>query len=78
MRVFATMAVATIFALAGCTGTPSAEQRAAAHNDLNPSGRPYTGPPGVLSSTPPSDDNLHRLYCHPEGPGTTCARNDSD
>ena len=78
MRVTAYLAIMAAFALAGCAGTPSAEQRAAAHDDLNPSGRPYVGPPGVLSSTPPADDNLHRLYCHPEGPGTSCARDGSD
>ena len=68
--------VSIVFALAlgACSGAPSAEQRAAANDDLNPSGRPYVGPPGVLSSAPPADDNLHRLYCHPEGLGTTCAR----
>ena len=59
--------------LAACSAKPSAEQRAA--TDLNPSGRPYAGPPGVLASTPPADTNFNRLYCHPEGQGTSCARN---
>jgi len=61
--------------LAGCSGQPpSAEQRNA--TDLNPSGRPYVGPRGVMSSMPPADTNPDRLFCHPEGPGTTCSRPD--
>ena len=74
MRILAAVSLVSAVLLSGCNGPPGAEQRLAAHNDLNPSGRPYSGPPGVLSSTPPADTNLDRLYCHPEGPGTTCAR----
>ena len=60
--------------LAGCSGPPpSAEQRSA--TDLNPSGRPYVGPPGIRSSFPPADTNtFDPLLCHPEGQGTVCNR----
>ena len=63
--------------LAGCSGPPpSAEQRRA--TNLNPSGRPYDGPPGIRSSFPPGDTNtFDPLYCHPEGPGSVCRRNGS-
>jgi len=61
--------------LAACTGAPpTAEQRAAARDDLNPSGRPYVGPPGILSSAPPSDPSFSPLRCHYEGPGEVCNR----
>lgn len=64
---------AVILLLASCSGPPpTADQRAA--TDLNPSGRPYDGPPGVPVSNPPADNNLSRLRCHPEGPGTVCDR----
>lgn len=73
MRVPAVLLIVTPLLLAGCSGRPpSAEQRNA--TDLNPSGRPYVGPRGVLSSTPPADTNRDRLFCRPDGPGTTCAR----
>ena len=75
MRALAVLPFACALMLAACSGTPSAEQRAAANNDLNPSGRPYVGPPGTLASTPPADTNLTPLYCHPEGLGAVCARN---
>ncbi len=74
MRVPAAFWIALALMLTGCSGPPTAEQRAAANNDLNQSGRPYVGPHGVLSSAPPADDNFHRLYCRPEGPGTICSR----
>ncbi len=61
--------------LAACTGKPpSAAQRAAAQDDLNPSGRPYVGPPGIISSAPPADSSFSPLRCHPEGPGEVCKR----
>lgn len=61
-------------ALAGCDGTPpTAEQHAA--TDLNPSGRPYVGPPGIRSSFPPSDVNtFNPVVCHLQGEGSVCAR----
>ena len=60
---------------AACSGLPPpARPQAATDDALNPSGRPYDGPRGVLSSNPPADNNAAGLYCHPEGPGTVCAR----
>ncbi len=66
-----------LLGLAQCAGAPrpSAEQRAAAADDLNPSGRPYDGPPGLRSSSPPADSSFTPLYCHPEPPGQVCTRN---
>lgn len=63
-----------VLLLAGCAGAPpTAEQRNA--TNLNPSGRPYDGPPGIRSSFPPADINTSDpLVCHPEGPGTVCKR----
>ena len=71
-------ALLALAALAGCSGPPpSAEQRNA--TNLNPSGRPYPGPPGIRSSFPPADINTNDpLVCHPEGPGTVCSRNRTD
>lgn len=59
--------------LAACSGTPpTPEQRAA--TDLNPSGRPYTGPT-LRASFPPADPDVSNpILCHPEGPGLECAR----
>ena len=67
-------ALLALAVLAGCSGPPpSAEQRSA--TNLNPSGRPYPGPPGIRSSFPPADINTtDPLVCHPEGPGTVCSR----
>ena len=64
--------------LAGCNGPPpSAEQRNA--TNLNPSGRPYPGPPGIRSSFPPADINTSDpLVCHPEGPGAVCSRSSNN
>ena len=75
MRVGARIAVLLALAtLAGCNGPPpSAEQRHA--TDLNPSGRPYVGPPGIRSSFPPGDVNtFDPLTCHLEGQGEVCGR----
>jgi hypothetical protein len=75
MRSIAPIAISSILLLGACSGNPpSAHQRAAARNDLNPSGRPYDGPPGVPVSNPPGDNNFDRLTCHPEGPGMVCGR----
>ncbi len=74
MRVAAVLCVLSTVLLAGCTGKPSAEQRLAAGNELNQSGRPYVVQPGPVSSFPPVDTNFDRLRCHPEGPGTVCER----
>jgi hypothetical protein len=60
--------------LTACTGTPSQEQRRSAQDDLNQSGRPYNGPPGIVSSAPPADSSSTPLRCHPEGPGEVCDR----
>lgn len=61
-------------ALAGCAGPkPDATQRAA--TDLNPSGRPYAGPPGIRIPNPQADLNVaDPLRCHPEGAGEVCSR----
>lgn len=65
----------TFSMLTGCSGRPpNADQRRAAQDELNPSGRPYDGPPGPMSSMPPTDNNSARLRCHPEGEGTVCGR----
>ncbi len=73
LRVLAVLAL--VPALGACSGRPpSAEQRAAAQDELNPSGRPYEGPAGILSSTPPADTNFTPLYCHLEQQGTVCTR----
>ena len=76
MRAHALFLPLCLVALASCAGgrPPSPEQRAAAADDLNPSGRPYAGPQ-VRSSFPPADSSLTPLYCHVEGPGTVCTRN---
>jgi hypothetical protein len=64
-----------VLVLSACSGPPpGADQRRAAQDDLNPSGRPYDGPPGVVTSGPPADNSGARLHCHPEGPGTVCSR----
>lgn len=61
--------------LTACSGPPpSADQRRAVNDDLNPSGRLYDGPRGVPISNPPADNGEQRLTCHPEGPGTVCDR----
>ncbi len=73
--VVAALAVAMVPTLSACSGRPpSAEQRAAAQDELNPSGRPYKGPAGTLSSMPPSDSNFTPLFCHQEQQGTVCTR----
>ena len=64
-----------VLLLASCSGSPPRADQGAA-TDLNPSGRPYIGPQGVPSSSPPVDNNLSRLACHPEGPGTVCSRDE--
>lgn len=64
-----------LWMLAACSGRPpSADQRRAAQDELNPSGKLYDGPPGPVSSMPPTDNNSARLRCHPEGEGTVCGR----
>jgi hypothetical protein len=63
--------------LTACTGTPSPDQRRAAQDDLNPSGRPYNGPPGIRASFPPGDSSFTPLRCHIEGPGEVCDRSDN-
>ncbi len=69
------MSLIVVSLLAACSGTPpSAAQRAAAQDELNPSGRPYVGPPGILSSGPPGDLSFSPLRCHLEGPGEVCNR----
>ena len=61
--------------LTACAGPPpGADQRRAANDDLNQSGRPYDGPKGVPVSNPPADNGDHRLTCHPEGAGSVCDR----
>ena len=75
LYVLAGLLVAVLPTLAACSGTPpSAEQRAAAQDELNPSGRPYQGPPGTLSSMPPADSNFTPLFCHQEQQGAVCTR----
>ena len=60
--------------LAACAGLPpSADQRRAAADDLNQSGRPYQGP-SIRTSSAPADPSGTPLYCHSEGPGTVCDR----
>ena len=72
------LAITIALALCACSGAPpTAEQRAAAADDLNPSGRPYDGPRGVRSSFPPADTSFSPLNCHIEGPGEVCARPDN-
>ncbi len=73
--VVAGLALAIAATLGACSGEPpTAEQRAAAQDELNPSGRPYDGPPGTLSSMPPADSNLTPLFCHQEQQGAVCTR----
>ena len=75
MRIRSILLAASALLLSACSGVPpSADQRRAANDDLNPSGRPYVGPPGTLSSTPPADNNATPLFCRQEGPGTVCSR----
>ena len=75
MRALAILSVASMLGLAACSGPPPGpDQRRAAQDELDPSGRPYDGPAGVVSSAPPADNTDARLYCHPEGNGTVCAR----
>ena len=60
--------------LAACAGMrPNADQRRAAADDLNQSGRPYQGP-SIRASSAPADPSGVPLYCHSEGPGTVCNR----
>ena len=76
-RLLAALALVPMLvsALGACSGRPpSADQRAAAQDELNPSGRPYRGPPGTLSSMPPADTNFTPLFCHQEQQGTVCTR----
>ena len=73
--MLAGLSVAVLPTLGACSGRPpSAEQRAAAQDELNPSGRPYRGPAGILSSAPPADTNFTPLYCRLEQQGTVCTR----
>ncbi len=75
MAVLGALSVAVMPMLSACSGRPpSAEQHAAAQDELNPSGRPYRGPPGTLSSMPPADSNFTPLFCHQEQQGTVCTR----
>ena len=77
MRVHAALFLPLcLLALASCVAgrPPSPEQRAAAGDDLNPSGRPYAGPAPLRSSFPPADNSFTPLYCHIEGPGSVCTR----
>ena len=76
MRSHALIITLCSVALAACAGgqPPSPEQRAAAADDLNPSGRPYVGPAPLRSSFPPADTSFTPLDCRIEGPGTVCAR----
>ena len=70
-----TLAFIAILTLAACSAAPpSKEQRAAAVDDLNPSGRPYDGPRGLRSTFPPADSSSTPLKCHLEGPGQVCTR----
>ena len=68
------LTIALVLAQGACSAPPGADQRRAAANDLNPSGRPYVGPPGVLSSAPPADTSFNRLYCRQEYQGAVCSR----
>jgi hypothetical protein len=69
-----------VLLLAGCATPPpdrtaQGGDAAGRGTNLNPSGRPYVGPPGIRSSFPPGDVNtFNPLVCHPEGQGTVCAR----
>jgi hypothetical protein len=75
MRGLVLLAITSTLFLAACSGKPpSAEQRAAARDDLNLSSRPYDGPRGVPATNPPADNNFDRLYCHPQGQGSVCER----
>ena len=75
MRIYPVLLIASTVLLAACSSVPpSADQRRAANDDLNPSGRPYIGPRGTLSSAPPADTNFTPLFCHQDGPGTVCSR----
>ncbi len=76
MRACALIVALSSIALASCAGgpPPSPEQRAAAVDDLNPSGRPYVGPTPLRSSFPPADNSFAPLDCHIEGPGAVCSR----
>jgi hypothetical protein len=60
--------------LAGCSGAaPDAAQRRA--TNLNPSGRPYTGPQLYQpQSRGNANGAFNPLYCHPEDAGTVCTR----
>lgn len=60
--------------LAACAGPHPATPRESSDTDLDPSGRPYVGPPGPVSSMPPADNSANPLRCHPEGQGTVCTR----
>jgi hypothetical protein len=75
MRAFVILPLLAL-ALTACTGAPSAEQRRSAQDELNQSGRPYNGPPGITASFPPADPSATPLRCHIEGPGEVCDRSD--
>lgn len=65
----------TLLLLGACAGPPPHKPGARAGDDeLNQSGRPYSGPPGIVAAFPPADNNAQPLLCHPEGPGTVCTR----
>ena len=67
--------LALLALLAGCAPPPPGGVAPDRGSNLNQSGRPYAGPPGIRSSFPPADINtFDPLVCHPEGPGTTCHR----
>ncbi len=71
------VALALLALLAGCAAPPPGAAGVAENRgtNLDPSGRPYDGPPGIRSSFPPTDTNtFNPLVCHPEGPGTACSR----
>ena len=75
MRVPVILPLVVMLGLAACSGPPPGpDQRRAAQDELNPSGRPYDGPPGVVASAPPADNGDPRLSCHPEGAGSVCSR----
>ena len=75
MRICPALLIASTLLLSACSGAPpGADQRRATGDDLNPSGRPYVGPPGTLASFPPADTNFDPLFCRQEGPGTVCSR----
>ncbi len=75
MRTPTLVLLALASSLAACAGPPpSADQRRAAHDDLNQSGHPYKGPPGFMASAPPADSSSTPLRCHFEGPGEVCDR----